>query len=65
MRHRRAAWLAVGALALVAVAERPTARIHIDTHEVADLNPRQMKAFVDVGLVAVDVLVTWSARTLR
>ena len=47
-------------LALVAVARHPSADIQILTHDAADRAPHQVKAALDLGLVAVSVLVTWT-----
>lgn len=58
--------LAVAALLLVAVVARhPSADIRILTHDPADLTPHRVQAALDLGVVAVSVLVTWSGRHLR
>jgi hypothetical protein len=51
---------AAGVLALSAM-HTPTADIRIEMHRVADLNPARFQAAVDIGVVAVRFLVTWSA----
>ncbi len=54
------------ALALVAlVSPHNRADIRILTHDKSDLNPHKMQAAIDVGLVAISVLVTWSAKIVR
>ncbi len=57
--------LAAGALALAVVAaQHPSADIKVLTHDAADPAPRRVQAAVDLGLVAVSVLVTWTAGRL-
>lgn len=62
--RRKALILAGGALALVAV-RHPTADIRLITHDVGDPAPRRMQAAIDLGLVGVSVLYTWTVRSLR
>ena len=51
------------AVALIAVASpQHHADIEILTHRQNDLAPQRVQAVVDLGLVAVSVLVTWSQR---
>lgn len=64
MEKRKAALVIVAALALLAT-QTPTASIRIETHDVTDLTPKRVQAAIDVGLVAVSVLVTWSERIAR
>ena len=64
MRYRRKLMiLGAAALALVAV-KQPSADIRIVTHDLKDPAPRQVKAAVDLGLMAVSVLVTWTGQRL-
>ena len=65
MRRRRtiAAALAL-MLATVAIARHPTADIQILTHDSADPSPHRVQAAVDLGVVAVKLLVTWTASHL-
>ena len=54
----------VAALALLAAARHPSANIEILTHDATDTAPHRVKAAVDLGLVAVSVLVTWTGKHL-
>lgn len=64
MRDRRKA-LAVAAVALAVVAVRhPTADFRLVTHDVGDPTPHRIQAAVDLGLVGVSFLYTWT-RHLR
>ena len=54
------------ALALLCLAARhPTADIRVLTHDAADPSPHRMQAAVDLGLVGVSVLYTWTVKRLR
>ncbi len=64
MRHRRITIGIVALLALIAVAHRPSADIRILTHDATDTAPHEVKAAVDLGVVAVSVLVTWTGKRL-
>jgi hypothetical protein len=60
MRRRRTI-VAVGALlALVAIVRHPTADIEILTHRDGDPTPHRIQAAVDLGVVAVKFLLTWT-----
>ena len=62
--RRRSAIVAVGALlALIAVARHPTADIEILTHRDGDPAPHRIQAAVDLGVVAVKFLLTWTSGT--
>ena len=62
MRERRFGLLvAVVLLASMAV-RHPSADIRILTHDTADAAPMRIQAAVDLGVVAVSVLVTWTRR---
>jgi hypothetical protein len=51
------------ALALFAlVSPHNRADIRILTHDRSDLSPHKLQAAIDLGLVAVSVLVTWTAK---
>ncbi len=65
MRDRRAV-LVVAGLALTVLAVRhPTADIRLITHEASDPSPHRMLAAVDLGLVGVSVLYTWTVNRLH
>ena len=65
MRGRRLI-VAAGVLGLIAVsAGHPTADIRVMTHELSDPAPRQVQAAVDLGLVGVKLLYTWTSGQLR
>jgi hypothetical protein len=53
--------LAVLSLLLLASPER-RADIAIHLHRVDDVSPQRVEAAVDIGIVAISVLVTWSKR---
>ena len=62
MRDRRKA-LAVAGIALALLALRhPTADIRVITHDIGDPAPHRMQAAIDLGLVGVSVLYTWTQR---
>lgn len=64
MRDRRKLLIAGGlALAIMAV-QRPTADIRLITHDIGDPTPHRVQAAVDLGLMAVSVLVTWTEQRL-
>jgi hypothetical protein len=64
-RNRRVA-LGVAVLGLALVGMRhPTADFRLITHDVRDPSPHQMQAAVDLGLVGVSVLYTWTVDRLR
>lgn len=65
MRNPKAV-LAVAALALCVVAIRhPTADIRVITHDIRDPSPHRMRAAIDLGLVGVSILYTWTVDRLR
>lgn len=65
MRNRKAV-AAVAALTFVVLAARhPTADIRLITHDATDPSPHRMQAAIDLGLVGVSILYTWTVRTLR
>ena len=64
MRNRQIG-LAVVVLAILLLAARhPTADIRIFTQDQSDPAPHRMQAAVDLGVVAVSVLWTWSGNHL-
>ncbi|MEO5939116.1 MAG: hypothetical protein ABIQ43_08920 [Sphingomonas sp.] len=61
MRRRRTILIAAAVLAVAAAARHPTADIEILTHQSGDQSPRKVQAAVDLGIVAVKFLLTWTA----
>lgn len=65
MEQRRKVLLGIAAIALIAgVAHHPSADIRVMTHDAGDLAPQRFQAAVDLGLMGVSVLVTWTAKRL-
>jgi len=65
MRNRRVVIAAAAALGLIAVAARhPTADFRLLTHDARDRAPVRIQAAIDLGLVGVSVLYTFT-RQLR
>ena len=65
MRNRRMIF-AAAALGVLALSVRhPTANIQLLTHEASDPAPHRMQAAIDLGLVGVKLLYTWTAHQLR
>jgi hypothetical protein len=66
-RHKGRIMLAgAAALALFAlVSPHNRADIRILTHDKGDLSPHKLQAAIDLGLVAISVLVTWTAKIAR
>lgn len=57
--------MALAVLALLAMAgTHNRADIRILTHQVGDKSPEQIQAGIDLGVIAVSVLVTWTKRQL-
>lgn len=66
MDQRRRTMLGLGAVALtLAAMHPPKADIRVITHDAADRSPHRFQAAVDLGLMGVSVLVTWTAKRLR
>lgn len=62
MKHRRRIAIAATGAALALVALRhPTADLKIVTHEARDTAPHRIQAAIDLGLVGVSILYTWTA----
>ena len=64
MRERRTGLAIVVALLLVLAWRHPSADIRILTHDRADVAPHRVQAAVDLGVMAVNVLVTWTSHRL-
>lgn len=65
MRDRRKLLIAGGAALAILAVQRPTADIRLITHDLGDPAPHRVQAAVDLGLMAVSVLVTWTGQRLR
>lgn len=61
MRRGRTILVAAGLLAVVAVARHPSADIEILTHQAGDPAPHRIQAALDLGIVAVKFVLTWTA----
>ena len=61
MSRRRTILIAAAMLAIIAAARHPTADIEILTHQAGDPAPHKVQAAVDLGIVAVKFLLTWTA----
>ncbi|UIJ44694.1 hypothetical protein LZK98_16800 [Sphingomonas cannabina] len=64
MRNRSVAFIILAALLLVAAVRHPTVDIRILTHDATDLAPHQVRTAIDTGVVAINLLVTWSGEHL-
>lgn len=63
MRHRRLALIAGSLLLLTTLAVRqPSADVRVMLHDAGDTAPHRFQAAVDLGLMAVSVLVTWTGK---
>jgi hypothetical protein len=62
MRNRRTGLAIAAAALLIMAARHPSADIRILTHDRADFAPRRFQAAVDLGWVAVSVLITWTQK---
>ena len=51
-------------LAMALLVRHPTADIRIEAHDVGDPAPHQVQAAIDVGVFAVNLLVTWTGQRL-
>jgi len=61
MRRRNAMAAMAALLAVIAIARHPTADIEILTHRDGDPAPHRIQAAVDLGVVAVKFLLTWTS----
>jgi hypothetical protein len=59
--RRKLAIVALAGLAIVA-ARHPTPTISLLTHDIGDPQPHRVQAALDLGLVGVSILYTWTAR---
>lgn len=65
MRNRKAALIAASLALVVVAARHPSANIQVLTHSASDPSPNRFQAAVDIGLVAVSILVTWTGSHLQ
>lgn len=65
MRNRRMGVAMVVAALMLLAARHPTANIRLITHDIGDPAPHRMQAAVDLGLVGVSILYTWTVDRLR
>lgn len=61
-RRRIGLALAAGALLIAGMVARPHANIVVQLEEFGDHAPARMQAAIDMGVVAISVLVTWTRR---
>jgi hypothetical protein len=59
-RRRIGLAVAVGALLLAGTVAHPHANLVLQMHEAGDRAPSRMQAALDVGVLAISVLVTWT-----
>jgi hypothetical protein len=64
MRDRRTALALAGAAILLLAVRHPTADIRLITHDASDPAPHRMQAAIDLGLVGVSVLYTWTVKRI-
>jgi hypothetical protein len=65
-RKGRIVLAGAAALALFAlVSPHNRADIRILTHDKSDLSPHRLQAAIDIGIVAISVLITWTAKIAR
>ncbi len=64
MDRRRLVLAGSGLLLLAMVARHPSADIRVLTHDAADRSPHEVRAAVDIGVMAITVLVTWTSKRL-
>ncbi|MES3099171.1 hypothetical protein [Sphingomonas faeni] len=66
MRDRRGALIIAGLIAVAVIAVRhPTVDLQLVTHDSRDPSPHRVQAAVDLGLVGVSILYTWTVNRLR
>jgi hypothetical protein len=66
MRQRRIAVIAVAlALAVVGARVHPVADIELLTHDARDAAPHRLEAAVNLGMLGVKLVYTWTGRVQR
>lgn len=64
MRNRGRVLGGVVAAALLVALWHPVAEVRLITHDIGDPAPRRLQAAVDLGMVGVSVMVTWTVDRL-
>ena len=64
MRNRSLIAGCLAALLLTVAARHPSADIRIQMHDAGDLAPHRLKAALDLGLVSISLLITWTGKHL-
>ncbi|CUS46006.1 MAG: hypothetical protein V4610_01225 [Pseudomonadota bacterium] len=64
MRRRRTGLIIASLALLIMAARHPSADLRILTHDRTDRAPQSFQAAIDFGLVAISVLVTWTAKRI-
>ena len=62
MRDRRKTLVAAGIVLAIVAARHPTADIRVVTHDIGDPTPHRLQAAIDLGLVGVSFVYTWTKR---
>lgn len=62
MRRKTVGYAALALMLGTLVVRHPSADIRILTHEASDQSPARVQAAVDLGVMAVSLLVTWTRR---
>ncbi len=62
MTQRRKLAIAAFAVLAIVTLRHPTPDIRLLTHDIGDPRPHRVQAAIDLGLVGVSVLYTWTAR---
>ena len=62
MTNRKKVLAAAGAAVAVLAVSHPTADVRLVTHDIGDPTPHRIHAAVDLGLVGISFLYTWTQR---
>lgn len=63
--RRRIILIGATALLLVGLFHRPSANIQILAHDSADLSPHRIQAAIDLGVMAINILITWTTHRVQ